>query len=726
MRVLTPLKDIHVPQGRDDQIYQATLLGRGFSFRGLKRLLAAADLSKSGERGAGLAAADEAEREAARTILAGLTMRHLYERPLRADDGTVDGVMRVNYDIDLAAFEEVADLTVGELRDLLLSASGDAVARTGGGLTGVMAAAVAKIMDVHDLVFAAARISRPSKARTRIGLPGTLSARCQPNHPTDDLSGITLLLYAGLSMGTGDCLLGVNPSVDSADNVSAVLRQLDAVRRDVGAPTQICVLAHVKTQLAAMARGAPVEIVFQSLAGTERTCIEEFDITVDLLDRAYKTVHTDGPLAGQGEQLMYFETGQGSEYSYGKHNGIDMCVCEALCYGLARRYDPFMVNNVTGFIGPETHLDDTEMIVSNLQDHFMGKLLGLPMGMAPCYTLHSDITPEGQQIATQLATAAGSNFFMDVFLTIDRMLAYFDTSGHDDQTLREVYGRRPAPEFAAWAVERGIFVEDDGRLVRGPAWGDPRQFCASAAEFRRLLGSVPAAYGFETAGPRPASPIARRVRANLAIGREAIHADLDPVRLGLASWRLVPTMAVDKQAHLSDPTLGARLSPERVELLEAEPADVQIIVSDGLSADAVHHNVPELVPILLDGLASAGASVGRPVVAPLGRVKLIEAVGDVTRCALVILLIGERPGGDAIASRSMSAYFGYRVPEEARRAAAESAGGSDVSYEYTVVSNIHPGGLPAVEAGSVLVETAAQILRHQAAGNRLEAILGGA
>src|SRR5205814_713365 len=250
-----------------------------------------------------------------------------------------------------------------------------------------------------------------------------------------------------------DALIGVNPAVDTVESVSSVLRHLDALRRRTGAPTQVCVLSHVKTQLQCLERGAPVEVMFQSLAGTERTNLLEFDVPVDLLDRAYRAMAEKGPLAGAARQWTYFETGQGSEFSYGKHNGIDMTTTEALCYGLARRYDPYMVNNVTGFIGPETHLDGMEVILSNLQDHFMGKLLGVPMGMAPCYTLHSNITLEGQQIATELVTAAGANYFMDVGLNTDRMRAYFDTSAHDDQTLREIHGKLPTPAFVEWGLE---------------------------------------------------------------------------------------------------------------------------------------------------------------------------------------------------------------------------------------------------------------------------------
>src|SRR5438046_4925142 len=373
--------------------------------------------------------------------------------------------------------------------------------QTGRALTVVMAAALAKLFDTHELIFVARKCHCVTRARTTLGLPGTLSSRLQPNHPVDDLRGITFLIYAGLSLGAGDALIGVNPAIDSVENVTAILSHLDSLRKRTGVPTQICVLAHVKTQLACLVAGAPVEIMFQSLAGTERTNLTEFDITIDLLDEAYRTMATRGPLRNVAEQFMYFETGQGSEFTYRKHNGIDMTTTEALCYGLARRYDPFMVNNVTGFIGPETHANNFEMIVANLQDHFMGKLLGLPMGMAPCYTLHSNITLEGQQMATQLLAAAGANYYMDVALNTDRMLAYFDTSGHDDQTLREVHGRLPAPEYLEWAVSRGIFARAEyGEVVRGPNWGEPRCFAESDAEFQELLSATPALHGFASAG----------------------------------------------------------------------------------------------------------------------------------------------------------------------------------------------------------------------------------
>ena len=726
MVTLTPLSGITVPDAKPDQHYRTSLFERPFEFLGLKALLGAADLSKSGDRLAELAAKDEIEREAARTILSGLTLQHVYDRPLTDNMGRTDDVMRVNYDIDREVFQSIAAMTVGDAKNLILKAKPSEAKRLGRGLTGVMVAAIAKLMDVHELIFAAKKLKRSGKARTTVGLPGTLSSRLQPNHPTDDLAAITLLVYTGLSFGSGDALIGLNPAIDSVENISATLRHLDKLRRETGAPTQICVLSHVKTQMACLEQGVPVEIMFQSLAGTDRTLVEEFDVTVDVLDKAHAMMAKQGPLAGEAEQFMYFETGQGSELTYGKHNGIDMTTTEALCYGLARRYDPFMVNNVTGFIGPETHRTNFEMIVSNLQDHFMGKLMSLPMGMAPCYTLHSEITMEGQQIATQLLTAAGANYFMDVYLSIDRMLAYFDTCGHDDQTLREVHDLRPAPEYLQWAISKGIFAHgEDDSIERGPNWGNPRIFCKSDAEFERLLAGVPAAYGFENAGPRPADRVTRAVKANLAAARDATYTEIAPDRLGKIKFRRIQTGASTKAEHLDSPDKGARLAKSTLAKMTPELSDVQIIVSDGLSAEAVHHNIPDLLPVLLDGLQRQHINTGQPLLAPYGRVKLAEAVGEALGPKLIITLIGERPGGDAMASRSMSAYLAYRLSDnEARSDAVAFSGNPDVRYEYTVISNIYNGGLSPIEAGSLIAERAAQILKLKAAGNRLERALG--
>ena len=726
---LTPLADIIVPAPKHDELYATRFSEREIKYLGLKALLGAADCSKAGDRHAGLAAGDELSREAARLLLSSLTLEHLYERPLTDDRGRVDAVMRVNYDIDLAVYGTIKHWTIGELKNHLLCSSTDAIAGLGRGLTGPMAAALAKICDVHELILLAQKMPRVSRARTTLGMPGTLASRLQPNHPTDDLRGITLLIYWGLSLGAGDALIGLNPAIDTVENVESVLRHLDKLRRTIGVPTQICVLSHIKTQLACLERGAPVEILFQSLAGTESTLTGEFDVTIELLDRGYEAMQSRGVLRELTSQQMYFETGQGSEFTYGKHNGIDMATAEALCYGLARRYDPFMINNVTGFIGPETHLDNFEMIWSNLQDHFMGKLLGLPMGMAPCYTLHSRITLEGQQMATQLLTAAGANYYMDVCLNTDRMLAYFDTSGHDDQTLRETYGRQPAAEYLEWAFGRGIFVRDSQqRVVRGPNWGDPRQFCESDEELRSLLTATPATYGFATAGPRPADEVSRQVKLNQAVGRAAILAELEiDELLKLADFRVVATEAHSKEAHLNAPELGSRLAASDLERLSAEGNQVQIVVSDGLSAGAVRHNLPSLLPVLSDALDARRIRVGQPIAVRYGRVKLAEQLGVVLEAELIIFLLGERPGGDVQAARSLSAYLVYRTTptlwENTKPTASDASASSRPAFEYSVISNIHERGLPPLEAAGLIAEKVFQILSLRAAGNRLEELL---
>jgi ethanolamine ammonia-lyase large subunit len=330
-------------------------------------------------------------------------------------------------------------------------------------------------------------------------------------------------------------------------------------------------------------------------------------------------------------------------------------------------------------------------------------------------------------MATELLAAAGANYYMDVCLNTDRMLAYFDTSGHDDQTLREVHGRLPAAEFLQWGLQRGIFTRDAaGTVTRGPRWGNPRQLCESEAEFQELLAATSAAYGFDTAGPRPGDSVSRQMRLHQAVGREAIHAELRIEELGRTTpCRIVSTKAADKEAHLSSPNLGAELAPEIAAELAPEGHPVQILISDGLSAEAVHHNLPDLLPVLLDGLAGRRIDAGRPLLARYGRVKLAEQIAERLQADLVVHLIGERPGGDALASRSLSAYLVYRLADaEAQRSAAAFSGNPAVRFEYTVISNIYSGGLPPAEAASVILEKVEQILQNRAAGNRLEAMLG--
>jgi ethanolamine ammonia-lyase large subunit len=306
------------------------------------------------------------------------------------------------------------------------------------------------------------------------------------------------------------------------------------------------------------------------------------------------------------------------------------------------------------------------------------------------------------------------------------MLAYFDTSAHDDQTLREIYGRSPAPEYLAWARERTILAIDAaGRLVRGPNWGNPRQFCQSDEELRALIAATPAAYGFETAGPRPAEQVSRRVRLHQATGRAAIHTDLDIGMLEtVADFRVLASEADSKEAHLNSPELGSRLAALDRARLTPEHKQVQIVVSDGLSAAAVHQNVPPLLSVLGDALAVRGIQVGRPMLVRYGRVKIAEQIAAAVACELVVLLVGERPGGDAQAARSLSAYLVWDSQHSPAAGATDRPPANGLArFEYSVVSNIHPAGLPPLEAAGVIAEKILQILTFRAAGNRLEALL---
>lgn len=718
MRLIS-LDQIDVPTPTPESVYTQSLLGETYTFNGLKTLLAHADYSKAGDRHAQLAAKTEKNREAARTLLSNLTLEHIYENPLTDGRGQIDSVMRVNYSIDINKYQEIKQFTLGQLKNFFLKEDGVEILKIGRGLTGVMVAAVTKLLDVHELIYIAQKIECRSQARTLLGARGTLSSRLQPNHPSDDLDGITFLVYYGLSLASGDALLGVNPAIDSVDNVSKILLHLDGIRKRFNVPTQICVLSHIKTQLACLDKKIPVEIMFQSLAGTESALTAEFDVTVSLLDEAYEKMAALGPLKDKARQFMYFETGQGSEFTYGKHHGIDMTTAEALCYGLARRYDPFMVNNVTGFIGPETHLDNQEMILSNLQDHFMGKLLGLPMGMAPCFTLHSNITLEGQQMATQLLTAAGANYYMDVGLNTDRMLAYFDTSSHDDQTLREIYKKLPTAEFHQWAMKLGLLKEDGSRGVQ---WGNTRLFCKSEEEYQELLKAVPFFFGVETAGSRPSEKVTRVVRSHHSIAREAVYSEVDVELLK----RLNHFIEVESQAktllqHLNSPSLGGLISSEARGKIKDSHNQVRVVVAGGLSAAAVNYNIEELYPVLKDGLVAHGLKLGQPILSKYGRVKLAEAIASQTSDELIILLIGERPGGEAEASRSLSAYLAFQLLDEnTRRLAASFSGNEEIKFEYSVISNIYSKGIPPMEAGSVIVEKVLQTLKFKAAGNRLE------
>ena len=444
--------------------------GRHFSFPDLKTVLGKANELKSGDILAGVAAENQSERVAARQVLADIPMWYIRENPV-APYHEDELTRLVEADLDKAVFDTVSDWTVAQLREHILApeTGGQSLLRLGRGLTSECIAAVAKLMTNMDLIRAASKIRTVTHANTTLGLPKRHSVRLQPNHPTDDPHGIIATTMEGLSWGSGDALIGVNPVTDTVEATIAVLEQLHEFTRTWGVPTQHCCLAHVTTQMEALKRGCPMDVMFQSLAGSEISC-NAFGITVAMMEEATAMIAEKSTAAGPN--FMYFETGQGSELSSGGHHGADQLTMEARCYGMARHFKPFMVNTVVGFIGPEYLFDGKQVTRAGLEDHFMGKLHGLPMGCDVCYTNHMEADQNDLENMAMLLATAGVNFYMGLPMGDDIMLNYQSTSFHDNATLREVLGLRPTPEFEKWMERMGLMA--DGQLTS--LAGDMRVF----------------------------------------------------------------------------------------------------------------------------------------------------------------------------------------------------------------------------------------------------------
>jgi ethanolamine ammonia-lyase large subunit len=500
-------------------------------FSDLRELFAKANEEKSGDELAGIAARSEQERVAAKRALAEITLDHVAANPLIDPDQ--DDVTRLILDThDRQGFAEIKSMTVGEFREFILrdETSEADLKRLHWAITPEIAAAVAKIMSNKDLVLAAARIRVVTRCRNTMGQRGVLGIRLQPNHPADDIAGILLSAFDGLLFGCGDAVIGVNPATDSVETVSAILRALERLIEAYRIPTQACCLAHISTQLAALERGAPVDLLFQSVAGTQKAN-ESFGITLSMLREGRERVllhhreRGDNRVIGEDESgidttgiskppdvvnkkghdapspdhritrspdhpisshpipnVMYFETGQGSALSAEAHHGIDQLTLEARAYGVARVFEPFLINSVVGFIGPEYLYDERQIIRAGLEDHFMGKLLGLPMGVDVCYTNHAAADQNSADNLLLLLAAAGCNYFMGVPCADDVMLNYQSTSFHDALATRRLFSLRPAPEFLEWLQQTGIY--------KG---GEPAQLDAGAR--KRLAATLEGAIG---------------------------------------------------------------------------------------------------------------------------------------------------------------------------------------------------------------------------------------
>ncbi|HUB19416.1 MAG TPA: ethanolamine ammonia-lyase subunit EutB [Acidobacteriaceae bacterium] len=442
--------------------YSVTAGGRTHCFAELKTLLAKATQARSGDALAGIAAENEEERALARMALAEVPLARFLEEllvPYEADE-----VTRLIVDShDAAAFAPISGLTVGEFREWLLDplADSETLERIAPGVTPEMAAAVSKLMRNQDLILAAQKCRVVTRFRNTLGLPGRLSVRLQPNHPTDDVRGIAAAMLEGLLYGCGDAVIGVNPASDSLQAVTRLLDMMNDFRERYDVPTQICVLAHVTNTMRAIERGAPVDLVFQSVGGTEKTN-RSFGVSLALLAeaRAAALALHRGTV---GDNVMYFETGQGSALSAGANEGVDQQTCEARAYAVARHFRPLLVNTVVGFIGPEYLLDGKQIVRAGLEDHFCGKLLGLPMGCDVCYTNHAEADQDDMDTLLTLLAVAGVNFVMGVPGADDVMLNYQSTSFHDALYARSVLGLRRAPEFEGWLERMGI-CNDTGDL----------------------------------------------------------------------------------------------------------------------------------------------------------------------------------------------------------------------------------------------------------------------
>ena len=440
--------------------YSHTVDGHRYSFDSLKDLLAKASPARSGDYLAGVAAGDDEERVAAQMVLAETPLRTFLSEavvPYESDEVT----RLILDDHDKHAFAPIAHLTVGGFRDWLLSDSATeaSLAALAPGLTPEMVAAVSKISRVQDLVLIAQKCRVVTKFRNTIGLKKRLSTRLQPNHPTDDPTGIAASIVDGLMYGSGDAVIGINPATDSIAAVTTLVEMLDEIIRRYEIPTQSCVLTHVTTSIEAINRGAPLDLVFQSIAGTE-AANSSFGVNLAVLQEG-----RDAALSLQrgtlGDNVMYFETGQGSALSANAHHGVDQQTLEARAYAVARKFEPLLVNTVVGFIGPEYLFDGRQIVRAGLEDHFCGKLLGVPMGCDICYTNHAEADQNDMDVLLTLLAAAGVSFIMGIPGSDDIMLNYQTTSFHDALYARKVLGLRPAPEFESWLKETGIFAADD-------------------------------------------------------------------------------------------------------------------------------------------------------------------------------------------------------------------------------------------------------------------------
>ena len=708
--------------------YRHTVGGGVYSFADLKTLLAKATPLRSGDVLAGVAADSAQERVAAQMALADTPLAEFLSHAVVPYES--DEVTRLIVDThDAAAFAPVRHLTVGGFRDWLLSdaAGADTLARLAPGITPEMAAAVTKIMRVQDLITVGAKCRVMTRFRNTLGLPGRLSTRIQPNHPIDDPRGVAASVLDGLLLGGGDAVIGINPATDNLDACIRLVEMLDEMRRRFDMPVQSCVLTHVTNTMRAMERAAPIDLVFQSVAGTE-AANQGFGVNLAMLREA-REMALALKRGTVGDNVMYFETGQGSALSAGAHHGVDQQTLECRAYAVARAFSPLLVNTVVGFIGPEYLFNGKQIIRAGLEDHCCGKLLGLPMGCDVCYTNHAEADQDDMDVLLTLIAAAGCTFIMGVPGADDIMLNYQSTSFHDALYVRRLLGKRPAPEFEAWLARMGIFdAQGNHRALTASGAGAPmlealREIAAPAASiavapaplelssvWSRLREFTPARIGVAPTGVSQPTGAHLEFQWDHAQARDAVGALLDTARLsadladlGLETI-LLHSEAADRSEYIQRPDLGRRLSAHSSEMLLGERGgwDVVFVIADGLSATAANRHSAPLLSAVLPALQESGWRIGPAALIEQGRVAVGDAVAEALRAALVVVLIGERPG--LTTPDSLGVYLTWRP----RGAVADS--------RRNCLSNIRPEGLSYPLAAARLLYLMRESRRRELSG----------
>jgi ethanolamine ammonia-lyase large subunit len=693
-------------------IFRHTIAGQLFTFQSLKELLAKATPLRSGDILAGVAAQSAQERVAAQRTLADVPLKHFLDECLV----DTDEVTRLIFDShNLDAFAPISSLTVGEFREWLLSdaTTTEMLTSISSGLIPEMVAAVSKIMRLQDLILVAKKCSVMTKFRNTIGLPGRLSTRLQPNHPTDDPHGVGASMIDGILLGSGDAVIGINPATDSVDNCIQLLELIDNFRTRYDIPIQSSVLAHITTSIQAMQHGAPLDLVFQSIAGTQEAN-RSFGIDLALIKEA-REMALSLNRGSVGNNVMYFETGQGSALSANAHHGIDQQTAETRAYAVARAFDPLLVNTVVGFIGPEYLYDGKQIIRAGLEDHVCGKLLGLPMGCDICYTNHAEADQDDMDTLLTLLGVAGCNFIMGVPGADDIMLNYQSTSFHDALYVREALGKRPAPEFEDWLNKMGIGKSDNssqkhlnsskpnGQLLT-LIEGLDNQLTKSETSITypgnpwvKLREFTPARIGLECIGVSQPTESLLDFSWDHARARDAVHSSLDITtienqlgKIGL-KYLAVSGNILNRSEYLQRPDKGRRLSEDSVIKLEQfdKDWDLVFVIADGLSSTSIHDNALDMLKDTLHKLKSDNLRIAPIIIAEQARVALGDGIASLIQAKMVAVLIGERPG--LTAYNSLGAYITWNPKV------------GTVDSERNCISNIRDGGLSYDEASSKLV-----------------------